>query len=183
MIKESIERIWMHFQEKKNWKVKMNTPITYHRVDDDGNIIPPEKKKRVIVSLHYDEEAGVWTAMCEKIGLFLEHKDWELLINRVNMAAPEMATLHGINLAGVVYENAENGGRFTVDPKRWAATIRRRKYRILWYVENRIFSPLDSLCRATDESMTDEEIDEFVAMVRRERREERRQKEEGNKHE
>ena len=50
-----------------------------------------------LVSLTWDEEAGVWVATSDNIpGLVLESGSLDALIERVRFAAPELLSLNGI---------------------------------------------------------------------------------------
>ena len=49
-----------------------------------------------IVSLMWDDEAGVWVAICDDIPLALESESLDELINRVRAAAPEIIKLNNL---------------------------------------------------------------------------------------
>ncbi len=48
------------------------------------------------VNISWDEEASVYVAVCDKIGLALESDSYDSLIQRVKEAAPEMMELNNI---------------------------------------------------------------------------------------
>lgn len=54
----------------------------------------------IIVRVDRDDEANVWIAQNSDIGLFLESESLETLIQRVRIAAPEMAAENGIDWCG-----------------------------------------------------------------------------------
>ena len=53
------------------------------------------------IRISWDEEAQVWVAIGEGIGLVLESSSYDELIQRVRVAAPEMAAENGIKCPGV----------------------------------------------------------------------------------
>ena len=48
------------------------------------------------VNISWDEEASVYVAVCDQIGLALESDSYDSLIQRVKEAAPEMMELNNI---------------------------------------------------------------------------------------
>ena len=58
----------------------------------------------IIVRVDRDDEANVWIAQNSDIGLFLELVSLETLIQRVRIAAPEMAAENGIAWCGPYIE-------------------------------------------------------------------------------
>lgn len=57
------------------------------------------------IKIFYDEEADVWIAENEEIGLILESESYDRLLQRVRLAVPELLKLnniHGFN--SVEYE-------------------------------------------------------------------------------
>ena len=53
------------------------------------------------IKIFWDDEAQVWVAIGEGIGLVLESASYDELIQRVSVAAPEMAAENGIKCPGV----------------------------------------------------------------------------------
>ena len=49
------------------------------------------------INILWDDEAKVWIAICNEIGLALESKSYDVLLGRVRLAAPEMAELNRID--------------------------------------------------------------------------------------
>ncbi len=56
------------------------------------------------IRIFWDNEAQVWVAVGEGIGLALESGSYDALIERVKYAAPEMAELNGIKCTGIELE-------------------------------------------------------------------------------
>ena len=52
------------------------------------------------IKVFWDEEAGVWVAVGEGIGLVLESESYDILLQRVSEAAPEMAKENGVVCSG-----------------------------------------------------------------------------------
>lgn len=50
------------------------------------------------IKIFWDDETQVWVAVGEGIGLALESESYDTLIQRVRVAAPEMAEENGIHL-------------------------------------------------------------------------------------
>ena len=50
----------------------------------------------ISVKIFWDDEAQVWVAIGEGIGLALESESYDDLIQRVKIAAPEMAAENGV---------------------------------------------------------------------------------------
>lgn len=48
------------------------------------------------IDIRWDEEAKVWFAVNEKLGLALESESYDALIKRVKCAIPELAELNNI---------------------------------------------------------------------------------------
>ncbi len=55
------------------------------------------------IQILWDDEAGVWYAINEEIGLALESDSYDTLIRRVCIAAPEMAAENGVACRGVIF--------------------------------------------------------------------------------
>ena len=49
------------------------------------------------ISIKWDEEAQVYIALCDDIGLALESASYDELINRVRNAVPELLSLNNIS--------------------------------------------------------------------------------------
>ena len=47
------------------------------------------------VAVNWDEEAGVWCAVCDSIPIALESNSFDALIERVKVAAQEILALNG----------------------------------------------------------------------------------------
>jgi hypothetical protein len=50
-----------------------------------------------IVNIFFDDEADVWCAICDSLGIALESSSYDELIKKVTLAAPEMAQLRGVS--------------------------------------------------------------------------------------
>ncbi len=59
-------------------------------------------KVMIPVQILWDDEAGVWCAENEEIGLALESDSYDTLIKRVYIAAPEMAKENGVVCRGLI---------------------------------------------------------------------------------
>ena len=68
----------------------------YERQTMRGKIVP--------INIFWDEEAHVWVAIGEGIGLALESGSYDALIQRVRYAAPEMAAENGILCLGIKFK-------------------------------------------------------------------------------
>ncbi len=51
----------------------------------------------VKVKIHWDDEAEVWVAICDELGIALESGSYDALIEKVRVAIPEMVELNGIS--------------------------------------------------------------------------------------
>ena len=51
-------------------------------------------RKMIRIDVAWDDEAKVWIALCDEIGLALESESYDELVKRVTIAAPEMAELN-----------------------------------------------------------------------------------------
>ncbi len=56
-----------------------------------------------IVNIMWDDEAEVWVAICESLGIILESESYDTLIKRVIDAAPEMAELKHTDCKSLVF--------------------------------------------------------------------------------
>ncbi len=56
-----------------------------------------------IVNIMWDEEAGVWIAICDSLGVVLESESYDDLIRRVVATAPEMASLKNTTCNNLVF--------------------------------------------------------------------------------
>ncbi len=59
------------------------------------------------IELFWDDEASVWVAVGEQIGLALESESYDALIQRVKIAAPEMAELNNVLCLGLIFETKD----------------------------------------------------------------------------
>lgn len=50
----------------------------------------------VVVKVHWDEEAEVWVAVCDELGIALESGSYDALIEKIKVAVPEMIEANGI---------------------------------------------------------------------------------------
>ena len=50
----------------------------------------------IIINIQWDDEASVYIATCDEIGLALESESYDRLIGRVKDAVPELFELNGI---------------------------------------------------------------------------------------
>ncbi len=50
----------------------------------------------IIITIKWDEEASVYIAICDEIGLALESESYDTLINRVKDAVPELLELNNL---------------------------------------------------------------------------------------
>ena len=48
------------------------------------------------INVNWDEDAGVWYAVCDTIPLAMESNSFDALIARVRIAVPEIMELNGI---------------------------------------------------------------------------------------
>ena len=48
------------------------------------------------VNIHWDEEAEVWVAVCDTLGIVLESGSYDALIEKIKNAVPEMIELNKI---------------------------------------------------------------------------------------
>ena len=48
------------------------------------------------VNFHWDEEAEVWVAVCDTLGIVLESGSYDALIEKIKNAVPEMIELNKI---------------------------------------------------------------------------------------
>ena len=51
----------------------------------------------VKVKIHWDDEAEVWVAICDELGIALESGSYDALIEKVRVAILEMVELNGIS--------------------------------------------------------------------------------------
>lgn len=51
----------------------------------------------VKVKIHWDDEAEVWVAICDELGIALESGSYDALIEKVRVAISEMVELNGIS--------------------------------------------------------------------------------------
>ena len=56
-----------------------------------------------IVNMFWDNEAGVWVAICDSLGIVLESESYDSLMERVIKAAPEMAELKHRKCSNLVF--------------------------------------------------------------------------------
>lgn len=56
------------------------------------------------IQIMWDDEAQVWYAVNEEIGLALESESYDTLLQRVQLAAPEMASENGVPCPGVIFQ-------------------------------------------------------------------------------
>ncbi len=45
----------------------------------------------VVIRILWDDEARVWVAVCDEIGLAIESDSYDDLLSRISVVAPEMA--------------------------------------------------------------------------------------------
>ena len=57
----------------------------------------------VIVNIFWDEEAKVWVAVCDSLGIALESESYDELLRRVIEAAPEMAKLNNVECSQIIF--------------------------------------------------------------------------------
>ena len=50
----------------------------------------------IVINIVWDDEASVYIATCDDIGLALESESYDMLIQRVKEAAPELIRLNNI---------------------------------------------------------------------------------------
>lgn len=68
-----------------------------------------------IVNIMWDEEAKVWIAVCNNLGLALESESYDKLISRVIEAAPEMALLHNTDCSSFIISTLDRCYSFDSD--------------------------------------------------------------------
>ncbi len=56
-----------------------------------------------VVNITWDDEAKVWIATCDSLGIVLESDSYDELIKRVIQAAPEMAALKNVECGQLVF--------------------------------------------------------------------------------
>ena len=56
-----------------------------------------------IVNIYWDDEANVWIATCDSLGIVMESESYDMLNNRVIEAAPEMAELKNTDCSTLVF--------------------------------------------------------------------------------
>ena len=60
-----------------------------------------QRKENIIpIKILRDEKAGVWFAVNDTIGLALQSTEYDTLVQRIQIAAPEMAMENGIEYEG-----------------------------------------------------------------------------------
>ena len=69
----------------------------------------------IIVNIMWDEEAKVWIAVCNSLGLALESESYDKLISRVIEAAPEMALLHNTECSSIIISTLDRYYSFNSD--------------------------------------------------------------------
>ena len=64
-----------------------------------------------LIRMFYDEEANVWCAICGSIPLALESDDYDKLVTRVKIAAPEMLRQNGLTNSDytLFFQKIDNG--------------------------------------------------------------------------
>lgn len=50
----------------------------------------------VIVRVHWDEDAEVWVAICDELGISLESGSYDALLEKIKVTVPEMIEANGI---------------------------------------------------------------------------------------
>ena len=63
---------------------------------------------KIIVKIHWDDEAEVWVAICDELGIALESGSYDALIEKVRVAVPEMIDLNGISGISAVEISTNN---------------------------------------------------------------------------
>ncbi len=51
----------------------------------------------VKVLIHWDEDASVWVAICDELGISLESGSYDALIEKIKITVPEMIELNGLS--------------------------------------------------------------------------------------
>ena len=51
----------------------------------------------IAVKIHWDDEAEVWVAINDELGIALESESYDALVERLKKAIPEMAELNGLS--------------------------------------------------------------------------------------
>ena len=59
-----------------------------------------------VVVIDWDNEASVWTAQCDGLGIALESESYDELIKKVIMAAPEMAALNNVACTSLLFKTS-----------------------------------------------------------------------------
>ena len=59
--------------------------------------------KMNIVYISWDEDAQVWVATCDPLGIAMESESYDVLIERVIKAAPEMARENKVECSSLVF--------------------------------------------------------------------------------
>ena len=63
---------------------------------------------KIEVKIHWDEEAEVWVAICDELGIALESGSYDALIEKLRVAVPEMIDANGISGVNVIEISTNN---------------------------------------------------------------------------
>lgn len=61
----------------------------------------------ITIKMFRDDEANVWIAVCEEIGLVLESESYDDLCRKLQLSVPEMASVNGVSIDKVEIEMAD----------------------------------------------------------------------------
>ena len=57
---------------------------------------------KIRVIINWDDEAAVWVAICDAIGLAMESASYDALLERIKIAIPELLELNNYKKADVI---------------------------------------------------------------------------------
>ena len=59
----------------------------------------------LLINMFWDEEAKVWCAINDEVGIAFESETYDELVKRVVIAAPEMAKLNHVKFDGICFKS------------------------------------------------------------------------------
>ncbi len=62
----------------------------------------------MVVNIEWDNDVKVWIATCDSIGLVLESDSYDVLIDRIKLAVPELIELNGLATVSEVTLSTKN---------------------------------------------------------------------------
>jgi hypothetical protein len=58
------------------------------------------KPNTYIIEVHFDDESGQWRCTCDALHLVTEAPNYEALVARAKLLAPDIAAANGIDITG-----------------------------------------------------------------------------------